>query len=66
MRLLSLFQQIPHSLMHCLQIFRADGYSFINLSVFSGFGRENGKAAIEYYSQLKTIFVEMGNVASVF
>ncbi|ETE57642.1 4-trimethylaminobutyraldehyde dehydrogenase, partial [Ophiophagus hannah] len=26
----------------------------------SGFGRENGKAAIEYYSQLKTIFVEMG------
>uniref|UniRef100_A0A8C5STY9 Aldehyde dehydrogenase 9 family member A1 n=1 Tax=Laticauda laticaudata TaxID=8630 RepID=A0A8C5STY9_LATLA len=32
----------------------------------SGFGRENGKAAIEYYSQLKTIFVEMGNVESVF
>ncbi|KAG8132998.1 putative 4-trimethylaminobutyraldehyde dehydrogenase-like protein [Naja naja] len=32
----------------------------------SGFGRENGKAAIEYYSQLKTVFVEMGNVESVF
>ncbi|XP_053549854.1 4-trimethylaminobutyraldehyde dehydrogenase [Bombina bombina] len=32
----------------------------------SGFGRENGKIAIEYYSQLKTVCVEMGNVESVF
>lgn len=32
----------------------------------SGFGRENGEAAIEYYSQLKTVCVEMGNVESVF
>ncbi|KAJ6655453.1 hypothetical protein lerEdw1_005154 [Lerista edwardsae] len=32
----------------------------------SGFGRENGTAAIEYYSQLKTVCVEMGNVESVF
>ncbi|KAG9466259.1 hypothetical protein GDO78_016909 [Eleutherodactylus coqui] len=32
----------------------------------SGFGRENGQVAIEYYSQLKTVCVEMGNVESVF
>ncbi|KAJ7338760.1 hypothetical protein JRQ81_012662 [Phrynocephalus forsythii] len=32
----------------------------------SGFGRENGEAAIEYYSQLKTVCIEMGNVESVF
>ncbi|XP_017585128.1 PREDICTED: 4-trimethylaminobutyraldehyde dehydrogenase isoform X2 [Corvus brachyrhynchos] len=33
---------------------------------FSGFGRENGRAAIEYYSQLKTVCVEMGDVESAF
>ncbi|XP_054828321.1 4-trimethylaminobutyraldehyde dehydrogenase-like [Eublepharis macularius] len=32
----------------------------------SGFGRENGTAAIAYYSQLKTVYVEMGDVESVF
>lgn len=32
----------------------------------AGFGRENGRAAIEYYSQLKTVCVEMGDVESVF
>ncbi|KAM4722711.1 4-trimethylaminobutyraldehyde dehydrogenase [Rhinophrynus dorsalis] len=32
----------------------------------SGFGRENGQVAIEYYSQMKTVCVEMGNVESVF
>ncbi|NP_001079542.1 aldehyde dehydrogenase 9 family member A1 S homeolog isoform X1 [Xenopus laevis] len=32
----------------------------------SGFGRENGQAAMEHYSQLKTVCVEMGNVESVF
>ncbi|XP_038614028.1 4-trimethylaminobutyraldehyde dehydrogenase [Tachyglossus aculeatus] len=32
----------------------------------SGFGRENGRAAIEYYSQLKTVYVEMGKVESPF
>ncbi|XP_051855060.1 4-trimethylaminobutyraldehyde dehydrogenase [Antechinus flavipes] len=32
----------------------------------SGFGRENGRVTIEYYSQLKTICVEMGDVESVF
>ncbi|XP_075472914.1 4-trimethylaminobutyraldehyde dehydrogenase isoform X1 [Ascaphus truei] len=32
----------------------------------SGFGRENGQVAIEYYSQLKTVCVEMGNVVSAF
>ncbi|XP_054836109.1 4-trimethylaminobutyraldehyde dehydrogenase-like [Eublepharis macularius] len=32
----------------------------------SGFGRENGEAAIDYYSQLKTVCVEMGDVESVF
>ncbi|XP_044295342.1 4-trimethylaminobutyraldehyde dehydrogenase [Varanus komodoensis] len=32
----------------------------------SGFGRENGEAAIEYYSQLKAVIVEMGDVESVF
>lgn len=35
-------------------------------SGFPGFGRENGRAAIEYYSQLKTVCVEMGDVESVF
>lgn len=32
----------------------------------SGFGRENGEVTIEYYSQLKTVVVEMGNVESLF
>lgn len=32
----------------------------------SGFGRENGRVTIEYYSQLKTVYVEMGDVESVF
>lgn len=32
----------------------------------SGFGRENGRVTIEYYSQLKTVCVEMGHVESVF
>ncbi|KAF3823092.1 hypothetical protein GH733_010528 [Mirounga leonina] len=32
----------------------------------SGFGRENGRVTIEYYSQLKTVCVEMGDVESAF
>ncbi|XP_056133388.1 4-trimethylaminobutyraldehyde dehydrogenase A [Lampris incognitus] len=32
----------------------------------SGFGRENGQITIEYYSQLKTVVVEMGDVDSLF
>lgn len=32
----------------------------------SGFGRENGTVTIEYYSQLKTVVVEMGDVESLF
>ncbi|XP_025783575.1 4-trimethylaminobutyraldehyde dehydrogenase [Puma concolor] len=32
----------------------------------SGFGRENGRVTIEYYSQLKTVYVEMGDVESAF
>lgn len=32
----------------------------------SGFGRENGQVAIEYYSQLKTVCVEMGKVETAF
>lgn len=32
----------------------------------SGFGRENGRVTIEYYSQLKTVYVEMGEVESPF
>ncbi|XP_010732678.2 4-trimethylaminobutyraldehyde dehydrogenase A [Larimichthys crocea] len=32
----------------------------------SGFGRENGQVTIEYYSQLKTVVVEMGDVDSLF
>lgn len=31
---------------------------------FSGLGRENGLAALEYYTQLKTVYVEMGEVAT--
>jgi betaine-aldehyde dehydrogenase len=31
---------------------------------FSGLGRENGKAAIEHYSQLKSIYVNLGAVES--
>uniref|UniRef100_A0A671UZS6 Aldehyde dehydrogenase 9 family, member A1a, tandem duplicate 1 n=1 Tax=Sparus aurata TaxID=8175 RepID=A0A671UZS6_SPAAU len=32
----------------------------------SGFGRENGQVTIEYYSQLKTVVVEMGDVENYF
>lgn len=32
----------------------------------SGIGRENGQVTIEYYTQLKTVFVEMGDVDSLF
>ncbi|KAI4890312.1 hypothetical protein NFI96_017724 [Prochilodus magdalenae] len=32
----------------------------------SGIGRENGQVTIEYYSQLKTVVVEMGDVDSLF
>lgn len=28
----------------------------------SGIGRENGLAVLDYYTQLKTVYVEMGNV----
>lgn len=31
-----------------------------------GFGRENGQVTVEYYSQLKTVIVEMGSVDSLF
>ncbi len=30
----------------------------------SGFGRENGRAAIEHYTQLKSVYVELGDVDS--
>ncbi|XP_061588913.1 4-trimethylaminobutyraldehyde dehydrogenase B [Cololabis saira] len=32
----------------------------------SGFGRENGQVTVEHYTQLKTVFVEMGDVDSLF
>ncbi|MEM8541662.1 MAG: aldehyde dehydrogenase family protein, partial [Pseudomonadota bacterium] len=32
----------------------------------SGVGRENSKAAIEHYSQMKTVYVEMGHMESQF
>ncbi|KAM9687439.1 4-trimethylaminobutyraldehyde dehydrogenase isoform 2-T2 [Trichechus inunguis] len=32
----------------------------------SGFGRENGRVTIEYYSQLKTVCVQMGDMESAF
>ncbi|NVK33657.1 MAG: betaine-aldehyde dehydrogenase [Rhodobacteraceae bacterium] len=32
----------------------------------SGMGRENGHAAIEYYSQIKSVYVEMGDVEAAF
>ncbi|KAF4089556.1 hypothetical protein AMELA_G00067440 [Ameiurus melas] len=32
----------------------------------SGIGRENGQVTIEYYSQLKTVVVEMGDMDSLF
>jgi len=28
----------------------------------SGIGRENGKVTLEYYTQVKSVYVEMGNV----
>lgn len=31
-----------------------------------GFGRENGQVTLEYFSQLKTVIVEMGDVENVF
>lgn len=34
--------------------------------VLPGFGRENGQVTMEYYSQLKTVVVEMGDVDSLF
>lgn len=43
----------------------ASGTSSPCLSL-SGFGRENGRVTIEYYSQLKTVCVEMGDVESAF
>lgn len=39
---------------------------FYTISVLPGFGRENGQVTIEYYSQLKTVVVEMGDVESLF
>lgn len=30
----------------------------------SGLGRENGSAAIQHYTQLKSVYVELGDVAS--
>ena len=30
----------------------------------SGIGKENGLAAIEHYTQLKSVYVELGNVES--
>lgn len=32
----------------------------------SGIGRENGHAAIDYYSQIKSVYVEMGGVEAAF
>ena len=32
----------------------------------SGIGRENGKAAIEHYTQLKSVYVELGDVDSLY
>ncbi|XP_028329370.1 4-trimethylaminobutyraldehyde dehydrogenase B isoform X1 [Gouania willdenowi] len=32
----------------------------------SGIGRENGQVTLEYYTQLKTVYVEMGDVESLF
>jgi betaine-aldehyde dehydrogenase len=32
----------------------------------SGIGRENGHAAIGHYSQVKSVYVEMGDVASAY
>jgi betaine-aldehyde dehydrogenase len=29
----------------------------------SGIGRENGRAALEHYTQLKSVYVELGDVA---
>jgi betaine-aldehyde dehydrogenase len=30
----------------------------------SGIGRENGHAALDHYSQIKSVYVEMGDVES--
>jgi len=35
-------------------------------SKMSGVGRENSKAAIEHYSQLKSVYVRMGDVEAPF
>lgn len=32
----------------------------------SGIGRENGHAAIAHYSQIKSVYVEMGDVESAY
>lgn len=46
---------LHHIYIHLLDVF-----------FFPGFGRENGQVTIEYYSQLKTVVVEMGDVDSLF
>ncbi|XP_011835359.1 PREDICTED: 4-trimethylaminobutyraldehyde dehydrogenase [Mandrillus leucophaeus] len=43
-----------------------EGAGLQPLLLLSGFGRENGRVTIEYYSQLKTVCVEMGDVESAF
>jgi betaine-aldehyde dehydrogenase len=32
----------------------------------SGMGHENGHAAVEHYSQIKSVYVEMGRVEAAF
>lgn len=32
----------------------------------SGFGRENGTAVLNHYTQIKTVYVETGDVESMF
>lgn len=57
---------MPISEGHCDLLDRGGDGSSSSLVFLSGFGRENGRVTIEYYSQLKTVCVEMGDVESVF
>ena len=39
-------------------LFKTGSHTYLQ----SGIGRENGTAAIEFYSQMKTVYVEMNDV----
>ena len=60
---LTLFVDLTSGI-YCIKIFSERLRSHNKQPRFaqSGIGRENGTAAIEFYSQMKTVYVEMNDV----